>query len=287
MDQLRDFINEGRKQHGLVKLNESKIKVGDKVKYPKSKLVAVVDKVKKGSAPEREVEFTWEDGKKGSDFEGSLILVEQASINEGKYDKKVDSAIDEFDFTGIDIDEYKKLANKSSSADDFTKKLVKYHEDNDENIDYDETMDFAKAVFESVEELNEGSTSTGSDVVISHLVKVIGDAIQGFAGKNGSNDPKHPNASKVNKYLRTALKEIKMAKKEMTDTSDIWLKSVVLKESTVFDNLNESVMSNINLLAQEASDLDDFIAKVKKEYPKFRLTDKQFAELYQKNESDH
>jgi hypothetical protein len=101
-----------------------------------------------------------------TDKEKEEFLKKLKSLNEGKMDKKVDKAIDDHGFTGIDIKAYKKLANSSKDEIDYAEKLVKYHKENDENADYDDSLEFAMSVFES---LNEGK----NDKKIKELQKEI------------------------------------------------------------------------------------------------------------------
>lgn len=80
-------------------------------------------------------------------------------------------------------------------------------------------------------EINEGANATNPSAVFSELIKVLDDSIKGFAGKNGSNDPKHPEGTKINKNLRDALKLIKVAKRELKSKDEkIWLTNII-KES--------------------------------------------------------
>ena len=74
------------------------------------------------------------------------------SLNEGRMDRKVRKAIDDFEFTGIDIEKYQELANQSKNALEYMNALLDYFEEEDFYVDAEtekEVSDFATSVFKN------------------------------------------------------------------------------------------------------------------------------------------
>ena len=134
----------------------------------------------------------------------------------------------------LDKDEYKETKFGYEANDKEVAEKIKQVLDKE---GFDVKMKGTSIIVESMEqvELHEGANSTNPSAVFSELIKILEDGIKGFAGKNGSNDPKHPEASKINKNLRDALKSVKAAKKELKSNDEIWLKSVKLNEGEELD----------------------------------------------------
>ena len=88
--------------------------------------------------------------------EKSYITIER-SKQSLKPDKKMEktrtavyNAIDEFEFTGINIEVYIAFAQITHRAEEYTDLLIRYHESMQENIDVNEVSAFAAYVMEQV-----------------------------------------------------------------------------------------------------------------------------------------
>lgn len=71
-------------------------------------------------------------------------------INESEeLSKKVRQAADKMNFSGIDLEDYFKIAKASKNAKDYAKRIISYHKKNDEIIDVNDkdTIKFAELVF--------------------------------------------------------------------------------------------------------------------------------------------
>lgn len=88
---------------------------------------------------------------------------------------------------------------------------------------------FSEFVKENQSDINEGASPHAPKSVVDHLIKTAEDLKKGLAGKNGSDDPKHPDASKVSKDLMAAIKALKSVNKGIKDNQEVYLRNTFLK----------------------------------------------------------